>query len=64
MTYDSAISKQGSLVHTIEGVEAPDALAAINKVEKEFRQKNIRSRGLRTLLLLEFEARRLDFSLS
>ncbi len=63
MTYDITIKKQGSVVHTIEGVEAPDALAAIDKAEEQNKQTLVQLLGHKGFLL-EFQARRLDFSLS
>lgn len=60
MTYDINIKKQGSLILTVEGIEAPDALAAIAKAEKQ--QIVVQLPDRKTLL--EFQARRLDFSLS
>ena len=65
MTYDITISNQGTVVHTVQGIEAPDALAAITRVEeeKEFKQILIQLPFIYGALL-EFEARQLDFSLS
>ena len=65
MTYDITISKQGTSILTVEGVEGLTALAAIDKLEeqKEFKQTIVQLLD-RDRTLLEFEARQLDFSLS
>ena len=65
MTYDITISNQGSVILTVEGIEALTAMGAIDIVEeqKEFKQTIVQLLG-RDGTLLEFQARRLDFNLS
>ena len=65
MTYDITISNQGSVILTVEGIEALTAMGAIDIVEeqKEFKQTIVQLLG-RDGTLLEFQAQRLDFILS
>ena len=70
LTYDITIKKQGSLILTVEGIEAKTAIGAIATVENHFKLTVVQVLGpngtFREYLWtgLEFEARRLDFSLS
>lgn len=59
MTYSILITEKGIPLKTIEGIEAPDALSAIDYVEQQFKQPDDES-----WTGLEFQARQLDFTLS
>ena len=70
MTYEITIKKQGSIIDTIEGIEAFDAIEAINRVAAQFKAKVVRlsDRGdavqSHQWTGYEFQARRLGMVLS
>jgi hypothetical protein len=70
MTYQIAIFNFGNLIDTVDGIEAHDALEAINRIEQQYKSKTVQLSGRNgevhnyTWTGYEFQARRLDFYLS
>lgn len=70
MTYQIIVTKQGNTLVTIEGIEAMNALEAINRIEAQYKSKSVQLSGKGGAVQyhnwtgLEFTARQLDFILS
>jgi len=70
MTYQILISYLGNLIDTVDGIEAANAIEAINRIEQRYKKLNVQLSGRNGTAHnfmwtgYEFQARRLDFVLS